>query len=91
MEFTAIVSETGRVTLPAKFRKELGMPAGERHEIVLRVHNGKGTIQSRRQQWEALRGKFAQYRTGGQTAAEAIRDMRDEDLRDEDRGFVVKT
>jgi AbrB family looped-hinge helix DNA binding protein len=81
-DISILVPENGRVVIPARVRKDLGLESGG--ELVLaRQENGSWSLTTRRQRIEEAQQYFRQFvRPGVSIVDELIAERREEALRE---------
>ena len=75
------INENGRVVIPAAFRKELGIKAGD--EVILRVDDGELRISTLKSRLERARRQVRKYvKPGVSLVDELIAERREEAKRE---------
>jgi AbrB family looped-hinge helix DNA binding protein len=81
MEIKTQISKSGRIVLPAKMRKTLGIRPGD--EIVIRLENGSIRVMPLRQAVNLAQQAVRRYVPAGTSLVEAlIRERREEAARE---------
>jgi AbrB family looped-hinge helix DNA binding protein len=69
-ESFARVNESGRIVIPASYRKALGIKAGD--EVILRMEDGELRITTTKRRLERAQRRVRQYVTPGVSLADEL-------------------
>jgi AbrB family looped-hinge helix DNA binding protein len=64
------LGENGRISIPAAYRRELGMRTGD--ELIMHVEDGEIRLVSPKQALERARRVLAKYIKGGESLADSL-------------------